>query len=151
MMHERMKIVYLFLLFASSSLFAQDSSNVTQKEGKIVVMMTNIPENEGVAMVALSNSKENYEKKGIAFMGQSAEVAENRAEVVFENVPYGIYAIKVFHDEDEDGEMNTNFLGIPSEAYGFSNNAKGSFGPAAWEDAKFTFSSERDTVLIIVD
>ena len=82
MMHERMKIVYLFLLFASSSLFAQDSSNVTQKEGKIVVMMTNIPENEGIAMVALSNSKENYEKKGISFMEQSAEVAENRAEVM---------------------------------------------------------------------
>ena len=151
MMHERMKIVYLFLLFASSSLFAQDSSNVTAQEGRIVVIMTNIPENEGIAMVALSNSKENYEKKGISFMEQNAEVAENRAEVIFENVPYGIYAIKVFHDEDEDGEMDTNFLGIPSEAYGFSNNARGSFGPAAWEDAKFTFSSERDTVLIIVD
>ncbi len=151
MMYEKRKILFMFFIFTVSSLFAQDSSNVTVQEGRVVVIITNIPENVGTAMVALSNSKEDYEKEGIAFMGRSAEVAENRAEVEFENIPYGIYAIKVFHDEDEDGELDTNFLGIPSEAYGFSNNARGSFGPAAWEDAKFTFSSEKDTLFIFVD
>jgi uncharacterized protein (DUF2141 family) len=145
-----MKVV-LFLLIMCSSIYAQDSIAVASEKGTLVVMLKNLPNNEGVVMVALSNSQENYEEEGEAYMGKVAEIKGRKAQVSFSHLPFGEYAIKVFHDEDEDNELDTNFLGIPTEAYGFSNNAKGSFGPAAWEDAIFTFSSQIDTLYIIVD
>jgi uncharacterized protein (DUF2141 family) len=143
--------VFLFLLIMCSLIYAQDSIAVASETGTLVVMLKNLPNNEGVVMVALSNTQENYEADGASFMGEMAKIKELKAEVTFDSLLYGEYALKVFHDEDEDKELDTNFLGIPSEAYGFSNNAEGSFGPAAWEDAKFIFSSKRDTLSIIVD
>ena len=143
--------VILFLLVISSMIYAQDSAAVASDTGTLVVILKNFPNDDGFAMVALTNSQENYEAEGEAFMGETARIKEKKAEVRFSSLPYGEYAIKVFHDEDEDNELDTNFLGIPSEAFGFSNNARGSFGPAAWEDAKFTFSLEIDTLSIIVD
>jgi uncharacterized protein (DUF2141 family) len=137
----------LFLLVSVS--FAQDTTGV--EEGTLVVRLLNLPNNDGVVMVAIANSQENYESDGEPYRGLSQEVVNNQAEVSFEYLPYGEYAIKVFHDEDEDQELDTSFLGIPTEAYGFSNNADGTFGPPAWEDAKFTFSSATDTMSINVD
>lgn len=64
------------------------------------------------------------------------------AEVVFElnNLKSGTYAISAYYDQDNNNELNTNFFGIPKEQVGFSNNAKGSFGPPDFEDAAFDFS-----------
>ena len=53
------------------------------------------------------------------------------------NLTPGVYAIAVHHDENRDGEMNTNFIGLPKEGYGFSNNAKVNFSPPVFEAAAF--------------
>jgi uncharacterized protein (DUF2141 family) len=50
-----------------------------------------------------------------------------------------------------DGELDSNFLGIPTEDYGFSNNARGTFGPADYDDAKFLFEQTEMTIEISVD
>jgi len=50
----------------------------------------------------------------------------------------GRYAIKSFHDVNGNGKMDTNPFGMPTEPFAFSNNAKGSMGPASWEAAAFT-------------
>ena len=55
-------------------------------------------------------------------------------------IPFGEYAIKAFHDEDRDDEIDMNFLGIPVESYGFSNNVRGIFGPPSFDKAKFLFN-----------
>lgn len=52
----------------------------------------------------------------------------------------GTYAIKIFHDVNGNGKLDTNFLGIPTEPYGFSNNAMGAFGPPSFEEASFRVS-----------
>ena len=57
--------------------------------------------------------------------------------MTFEDIPEGTYAVSIFHDENDNGKMDTNFLGIPSEDYGCSNDASGFLGPPKWEDAKF--------------
>lgn len=65
--------------------------------------------------------------------------------VVFKNIPAGEYGISLYQDKNENGKLNTNFIGIPSELYAFSNNAKGRFGPAKWEDVKFSFTNKETT------
>ena len=54
----------------------------------------------------------------------------------FDNVPFGDYAIVVFHDENRDGEFNQNWMGMPKEGYGFSDNPSALKKPV-FEDAKF--------------
>ena len=57
--------------------------------------------------------------------------------VQFYNLTPGAYAIAIHHDENSDGEMNTNFIGLPKEGYGFSNNAQVIFSPPIFEAAAF--------------
>lgn len=56
-------------------------------------------------------------------------------------VPPGTYAAQAFHDENDDGKLNTNFFGMPREAMGFSNDAKMHLGPPGFADAAFTVGS----------
>ena len=65
------------------------------------------------------------------------KIKSQEAQCTFEDLAYGDYALKFFHDEDESGKFYKNFMGIPKVEYGFSNNAKGHFGPASFEQAKF--------------
>ena len=58
----------------------------------------------------------------------------------FDNLAEGHYAIKLFHDQNDDGELDTDLFGIPSEPYGFSNNASDPFSAPEWTEAKFRVS-----------
>ena len=62
------------------------------------------------------------------------------------NVPPGRYSVAVFLDEDEDGEFDKNFFGIPKEPFGFSNDAMGAMGKPSFEKASFEVSSERPRI-----
>ena len=57
-------------------------------------------------------------------------------------LPMGAYALTVFYDRDNDGELDTNFIGIPKEPIAMSNNAVAEFGPPKYEDAVFTLGAE---------
>lgn len=58
--------------------------------------------------------------------------------VVFADLPPGRYAVAAFHDADENGRLTLWPVGLPREAYGFSNNARGRFGPPSFDSAAFT-------------
>ena len=77
-------------------------------------------------------------------------VEENRISWKQDSLPYGKYAIAVYHDKNVNGELDSNLLGIPKEAYGFSNNARGRFGPASWKDAHFEITSQQYSMTITI-
>jgi len=56
---------------------------------------------------------------------------------MFTNLPAGIYAISVFHDENMNQKLDKNFVGVPKEGYGASNNPKKKMGPPTFEEANF--------------
>ncbi|MEZ5503217.1 MAG: DUF2141 domain-containing protein [Halioglobus sp.] len=58
------------------------------------------------------------------------------------HLPLGEYAMSAFHDKNGNGEMDTNFIGMPREPIAISNNAQGQFGPPAYEDARFSLGAE---------
>ena len=62
----------------------------------------------------------------------------------------GIYAVALFHDENNDGHLNTNALGIPTEGAGFSNNPTLYFGPPSLEKVRFTLHPGDNTVDVLV-
>ena len=57
-------------------------------------------------------------------------------------LPLGEYALSVFYDKDDDGELDTNFIGMPKEPIALSNNAVAKFGPPKYADAVFTLRAE---------
>jgi uncharacterized protein (DUF2141 family) len=57
-------------------------------------------------------------------------------------IPYGKYAVTIFHDVNGDTELNSNFMGIPKEPYGFSNNPRAMFGPPSFEQSLFEFKED---------
>ena len=57
---------------------------------------------------------------------------------VVNGLPAGRYAVKAFHDENDNGELDTNLVGIPSEGYGFANDPSTTFGPPDFEEAAVT-------------
>jgi uncharacterized protein (DUF2141 family) len=77
------------------------------------------------------------------------KVISNSVTVFFENLKPGIYAISVYQDIDANGKMNQNFLGIPKEPVGVSNNAEGFMGPPKYEDAKFNLNSNKTIEIIL--
>jgi uncharacterized protein (DUF2141 family) len=70
------------------------------------------------------------------------------ASAVFTGLRQGTYAVILFHDENENGRLDTNFWGVPIEPYGFSNDAQGSLGPPSFEKAAFTLAGEEKSIEI---
>lgn len=67
----------------------------------------------------------------------TAPAADGKILLKFKEVPAGRYAISAYHDENGNKKFDKNFLGIPTEGYGFSRDVKVRFGPPQFEDAAF--------------
>ncbi len=67
----------------------------------------------------------------------------------FDNLPVGTYAIAIFHDSNNNKKLDKNWVGIPKEGYGFSNNVFGTFGPPSFQEASFKVKANNTTNLKI--
>jgi uncharacterized protein (DUF2141 family) len=103
-------------------------------QGKLEVTVTNIKEQKGTIRVGLFNSEEKFLKEVVD--GKIVKAAGNEVTVLFENLKSGTYALSVIHDQNENGELDMNMIGIPSEGFAFGNNSMGMFGPPSFDDAK---------------
>ena len=106
---------------------------------------------EGKVKIGLFDSKEGYSSGEKPFRGFLVAIKDKKAEYTFEEIPYGTYAIKLYHDKNGNGKLDTNFMRIPKEPYGFSNNARRKFGPAKWDDTKFVFDAKSMSMEITVE
>lgn len=69
----------------------------------------------------------------------TAPIRDGDARCVFRDVPPGTYAIAAIHDENRNGDLDRDWLGIPTEGYGFSENARASLGAPSFKVASFPF------------
>ena len=104
-----------------------------------------IKNDAGKIYLSLFKGKEDYSKNK-AHGWQIIKPAEGAKTVVFNDLEAGEYAIKYFHDENDNSQLEKNLFGSPTEGYGFSNNAKPSYGPAKYEDMKFVVTEQGETV-----
>ena len=70
------------------------------------------------------------------------------ATAVFEDLPQGSYGVAVIHDENRNGKLDFNEMGMPVEGYGHSNNPERRMGPPKFDETKFAVSSPSTTVEI---
>lgn len=76
----------------------------------------------------------------------SAPAHEGDNTIAVRDVPAGNWAVLAFQDVNGNGELDRNFIGIPSENYGFSRDARGKFGPPSFEDAVITVREDGSNV-----
>jgi uncharacterized protein (DUF2141 family) len=117
--------------------------------GDLHVVVTNLRSDNGVTRVYLADSPESYAFGGRPFRTADVRPQGRKAKLTFENIPCGDYAIRLFHDENADGRLDANFARIPTERYGFSNNARKRFGPADYAMARFHFGGDRMDMEIV--
>lgn len=126
------------VIFASSIILFSNSAEKsvnTNFKGNIIVEMTNFSNNDGYVLVGIYKDFPENSKNMI--MSMKSEIKDKKVKVEFKNVPYGIYAISGYHDENKNGKLDTGMFGIPKEGLVTSNNAVGKMGPVKFEDAKF--------------
>ena len=134
------KIVLLFVCIVALG----NTQNIETFDIKVEVQNT---ENDvGKMFFGLHDNENDFLKKEIK--GGIKGIANRTSTITFKDVPVGIYAVSVFHDENDNGKLDTNSFGIPIEAFGCSNNAKGFMGPPKWKNAKFELK-DKDQNLII--
>ncbi len=124
------RLLFLLAVFCTLANNAQEN-----KGGTIEIEITDIENSKGKLMIGLYQDESNWLKK--PFKGIIGIIEEGKCKVVFDDIPSGTYAISLFHDENDNNELDM-FLGFyPKESTACSNNAPARFGPPSWEDAKF--------------
>jgi len=122
---------------------------VSAQKVNLEVAMTGFENNDGKVHVGLYKSEETFLKK--SYKRIVSKINSKTATATFENLEPGEYAVSVYQDENSNGKMDSNFVGIPKEAYGTSNGAKGFMGPPKYKDAKFVLTADKRIAIKLND
>ncbi len=136
-----MKVIHCFscIFFVAFSSFAQ-----------LELTFTNINSTEGKLVLSIHESEDSFLSKETAI---KTAIAVKGTEVRYrhDDLKPGNYAVRVFHDLNDNDELDKNFIGIPKEPYGVSNNAKERFGPPKYEKARFYYDGTPMSLSIELD
>ncbi len=133
-----MKTILFYLIF-SSHCFSQTLNIILDK----------IPKKEGKGMVALYNSEANYDEEKKPFKSivcSKKQFIEKKC--FFPKIPSATYSIAFYWDENNNEELDTNFIGYPSEPFGFSGNPTIIAGKPSFDSTKFKFEKRSKPIKI---
>ena len=109
---------------------------VAQSRGAALEVRTPGLSAEGSVVVAVFDKEADWKSRDRPVRTQRVAAGPD-SRLRIEGLAPGRYGLMVFHDKNNDGRLNTWPIGMPSEPYGFSNNARGRFGLASWQAASF--------------
>ncbi|MCS3903626.1 uncharacterized protein (DUF2141 family) [Methylohalomonas lacus] len=110
----------------------------------IHVKILDIRNSTGAVACALFEAPEGFPAEFLRYATNimMIKVRDTQARCDFLDIPSGTYALAVIHDENMDGKLDTNWLGLPREGYGFSNDAKASMSAPSFEAASFPYDGQ---------
>jgi uncharacterized protein (DUF2141 family) len=139
MTNNRQRIVFALLAVALAACASAPPKTPEPRpagQGRVEVTVTGFKNEEGTTRLALFLDASVWpDGDSSIFATAVVPISDGQAVAVFEGVPAGPFAVSVFHDEDDDGELDSAALGIPSEPYGFSGDARDLFGPPSFKEA----------------
>ena len=136
---------YLLILYCFFGL------NTTPEEYTLNLSIENIQQVKGSIEIGVYNTSEDFLKEGKAIKTYSIPVTGNSVSQEIKDLPKGDYAISLYHDQNSDGKINRNFIGIPKEPYGFSNNFKPKFSKPSFEDCEFSISANKKLKIDLIN
>lgn len=131
--------IFIAVVTSTTGCSTQGPPKIEEGKQKISVIIENISPASGVLRVALYNSKNHWLSDNGIVRARLVMVDESTERLEFWGVPSGEYGIAVYHDVNSNNVLDMKYIVIPNEAYGFSNNARGSFGLGSpgFKKAKF--------------
>lgn len=133
------KLLFLILLLPMT-IFAQH---------KVTLHITNVKNTKGEIRAALYNTTENFLRFDKVFKAAAVKAMKGKTILIMEDIPSGTYAIAVFHDENSNKKLDTNFMGIPKEPLGFSLGKMKTFGPPSFKECSFELDSDKEITIEI--
>ncbi|PLY01404.1 MAG: hypothetical protein C0623_05375 [Desulfuromonas sp.] len=147
-------LFYLFLIFLVSSCAQKTPTRpggLPQGSGKLVLEISGLRNDAGELFISLFSGRHGFpEDPQAAILNIHREINNRVCRVEIDPLAYGEYAISMFHDEDRDGEMKSNLLGIPKEGFAFSGNRSTKKGQPDYDDVKFLFLVPEKTLRIVM-
>ncbi len=130
------RLSILFAVLSAAPLALADAT--------LIVEVSGLANANGELYVSVYDSPDNWLGEGVVTTAiTKIEEARRGDKVVTElQLPPGEYALTVFYDANGNGQLDTNFIGIPKEPVAMSNNAKMRFGPPKYDDARFELGDE---------
>jgi uncharacterized protein (DUF2141 family) len=131
-----------------ATLASLSSKTMAVPTAKLTIVVNQLPNQKGEVCMRIYAKEQGFPQtsKGVVQSG-CTKITGRSVTKEFYGLKYGTYAVALFHDENGDGKLNTNFLGIPREGFGISNNP-----PVRASAPKFTNSSftlRKDTIIKI--
>jgi uncharacterized protein (DUF2141 family) len=122
-----------------------------EADGDMAVVVRGLRNADGHVLFVLHDKEKGFpgDDAGAVRTGQRT-IKGSVAKLVWKDVPHGTYAIAVVHDENDNGDVDTNFIGMPKEGVGTSNNPRPRMGPPKWKDSKFVHDGQISTKVIKV-
>ncbi len=124
---------------------ATDTATAQDRLFTLELEITALRSDKGKVAIQLLNESEAVVKE------LYAEISGGECIVNFDSLSPGQYALSYFHDENDNGEMDTGLFGIPKEGYGFSNNARGKYGPPEFQEWLFVLDKDLKMELITIN
>ncbi len=124
-----MKFVVVLLFLCSMATMAQN---------KLSISVEGVRSSQGEISIAVYNESHGFLTFDRAFKADSTTARRGTTELTIDGLPDGTYAIALFHDENGNKRLDTNWLGIPKEDVAFSIAKMKTFGPPCFEDCAFT-------------
>ena len=132
------------LVFLLTAFLAPAARAQAPQANTIRVEIGGLRNDKGHVFCALHSSPDGFPKKSEKAVAHvNSAISDKQAVCEFSRIAPGTYAVAVFHDENSNGKLDTNFMGMPREGVGASNGAKGHFGPPKFDAAAFHFSGGR--------
>ena len=117
------------------------STSAQEETFNLTINIAGLSSDKGSLLVGVYNTKESFLKK--PFESDIIKIINKKSIITFKHIPKGAYAVSFIHDENDNKKLDTNFIGIPKEDFGCSNNAQGFMGPPKYEDAKFQLTENK--------
>lgn len=137
-------------LILSISIKSNAQNEASSDTGTLAVKVNHLKHNEGKVIVNLFRKGDDI--MGKPFLRKTSSISDGRASVAFEALPFADYVIFAFHDENDNDTMDHNWMNIPSEPMGYSNNWNFSLfsGMPTYEKTKISFAKETGAIQIAI-
>jgi uncharacterized protein (DUF2141 family) len=146
-----MKHIIKYCLLVTGCWLLVTGFSLQNPGGDLQITVTNIFPVEGKLYIAIYDNEEDYmDLEKVAFQ-KIVPINDETESFVIPGMPDGEYAVTVFQDLNDNGELDTSSIGFPREPYGFSNDARGTFGPPKFRKAKFNVNGNTDIHIKLVN
>jgi uncharacterized protein (DUF2141 family) len=112
------------------------------KTHTLYIHISGISKIKGSLFIAIFRATDDFPVFGKQFKGIVKEVEGKSQNYNFDNLPEGEYALAIYQDANRNKILDKNLLGIPTEIYGFSNNARRTFSAPSFQEAKFKLNKD---------